>query len=60
MVVSPEVLYLCRMYDDEDWKEDLREKKRVSDADKEKNKKSWRRLSFVVLAVIALLGIFKG
>jgi hypothetical protein len=48
------------MYDDEDWKEDLREKKRVADADKAKNKKSWRRLSFIVLAIIALLGVLKG
>ena len=53
-------MYSLGMYDDEDWKEDLREKKRASDADDEKNKKSWRRLSFIVLAIIALLGIFKG
>ena len=48
------------MYDDEDWKEDLRNKKRILDEERAKNKKSWRRLSFVVLGLIALLGIFKG
>jgi len=48
------------MYDDEEWKDDLREKKRISDEERELNKKSWRRLSFVVLALIALLGIFKA
>lgn len=48
------------MYDDEDWKDDLREKKRLSDEELANNKKSWRRLSFVVLALIALLGIFKA
>ena len=48
------------MYDDEEWKDDLREKKRLSDEEREQNKKSWRRLSFVVLALIALLGIFKA
>lgn len=48
------------MYDDEDWKDDLREKKRLSDEELSKNKRSWRRLSFVALALIALIGIFKG
>lgn len=48
------------MYDDEDWKEDLRNKKRLSDEERAQNKKAWRRLSFGVLALIALLGIFKG
>jgi len=48
------------MYDDEDWKEDLRDKKRISDEELVKNKRSWRRLSFVALALIAIIGIFKG
>lgn len=48
------------MYDDEDWKEDLRNKKKVSDEEKEKNQKSWRKLSFLTLLIVALIGIFKG
>jgi hypothetical protein len=48
------------MYNDEDWKEDLRNKKKAADEEVEKNKKSWRKLSFVALLLIALIGIFKG
>lgn len=48
------------MYDDEDWKEDLRNKKKLSDEEKVKNQKSWRKLSFLTLLVVALIGIFKG
>jgi len=35
------------MYNDEDWKDDLREKKRLSDEEIHKNKRSWKRLSSV-------------
>lgn len=48
------------MYNEEDWKDDLREKKRVQDEEDAKNKKSFRRLSFITLLIIALVGIFKG
>jgi len=47
------------MYNDEDWKEDLRNKKKAADDEAEKNKKSWRKLSFGALLLIALIGIFK-
>jgi hypothetical protein len=48
------------MYNDEDWKEDLRNKKKAADEEVEKNKKSWRNFSVVALLLIALIGIFKG
>jgi len=48
------------MYNDEDWKDDLREKKRLSDEEAHKNKKSWKKLSFLALLVIAVIGVFKG
>lgn len=48
------------MYDDEEWKKDLRNKKKVSDEEKVKNQKSWRKLSFLTLLLVALIGIFKG
>jgi len=43
------------MYNDEDWKDDLREKKRLSDEEVHKKK-----LSFVALLIIAVIGVFKG
>ena len=51
---------LTPMYNDEDWKDDLREKKRLSDEETHKNKKSWKKLSFLALLVIAVIGVFKG
>ena len=48
------------MYNDEDWKDDLREKKRLSDEEIHKNKRSWKKLSFVALLIIAVIGVFKG
>jgi hypothetical protein len=48
------------MYNDEDWKEDLRNKKRQKDESEAREKKSWRRLSFGVVMIIAIIGIFKG
>jgi hypothetical protein len=48
------------MYNDEDWKDDLREKKRLSDEEIRKNKRSWKKLSFVALLIIAVIGVFKG
>jgi len=62
------ILDVCRdllvpshgMYDDEDWKDDLREKKRLRDDEIKKNKKTWKRISFITLFVIAVIGIFKG
>lgn len=48
------------MYNDEDWKEDLRDKKKAKDEEDAKSKKSFRRLSFITLLIIALVGIFKG
>jgi len=48
------------MYDDEDWKDDLRDKKRLRDDEIKKNKKTWKRITFVTLFVIAIIGIFKG
>jgi hypothetical protein len=51
---------LIPMYNDEDWKDDLREKKRLSDEEIHKNKSSWKKLSFVALLIIAIIGVFKG
>jgi len=48
------------MYNDEDWKDDLREKKRLSDEEIHKNKRSWKRLSSVALLIIAVIWVFKG
>ena len=48
------------MYDDEDWKEDLRNKKKGSDDEKARNQKSGRKLSFLTLLIVAVIGIFKG
>jgi hypothetical protein len=48
------------MYNDEDWKDDLREKKRLSDEEIHKKKRSWKKLSFVALLIIAVIGVFKG
>ena len=54
------VVFLRPMYNDEDWKDDLREKKRLSDEEIHKNKRSWKKLSFVALLIIAVIGVFKG
>ncbi len=54
------VVFLLPMYNDEDWKDDLREKKRLSDEEIHKNKRSWKKLSFVALLIIAVIGVFKG
>ncbi len=60
-IVGLETLYsLSPMYNDEDWKDDLREKKRLSDEEIHKNKRSWKKLSFVALLIIAVIGVFKG
>jgi len=48
------------MYNDEDWKDDLREKKRLSDEETHKNKKSWKKLSFLALLVIAVMESLKA
>jgi len=55
-----DLVFLLLMYNDEDWKDDLREKKRLSDEETRKNKKSWKKLSFLALLVIAVIGVFKG
>lgn len=48
------------MYNDEEWKDDLREKKRLNDEEIQQNKRSWKKLSFVALLIIAVIGVFKG
>ena len=55
-----DLVFFLPMYNDEDWKDDLREKKRLSDEETHKNKKSWKKLSFLALSVIAVIGVFKG
>ena len=55
-----DLVFFLPMYNDEDWKDDLREKKRLSDEETYKNKKSWKKLSFLALLVIAVIGVFKG
>ena len=55
-----DLVFSLPMYNDEDWKDDLREKKRLSDEETHKNKKSWKKLSFLALLVIAVIGVFKG
>ena len=54
------LVFLPAMYNDEDWKDDLREKKRLSDEEIHKNKRSWKKLSFIALLIIAVIGVFKG
>ena len=55
-----DLVFSLPMYNDEDWKDDLREKKRLSDEEIHKNKRSWKKLSFVALLIIAVIGVFKG